>query len=838
MPARVSLCVIARNEEARLPRCLGSAADLVQDIVVVDTGSTDRTREVAARFGARVSDFPWCDDFAAARNEALRHANGQWIFWLDADDQLDDVNRQRLRTLFAGLQDENAAYLLTCLSLGAAAGELPTRLDQVRLFRNHPQIRWKYRVHEQIVPAIQAQGGVVKRTDVAIQHTGYQNVGEQRRKLERNLRLSQLEDAERPNDPLTLFHLGWTFYLLGRPAEAIPPLSRSLERVQPQETIVRKLFALLVRCQRQLGRPADALAVCRQGRSALPSDPELLFHEGQLLREGGDLVNAEARLRQLLNTPPEPYVAIAVDPGLHGYKARCALAEVYRDQGRAAEAEAQWRAALQEQPDLTVALICLGDLWLAQGRWQDVEQLARKLESDARTSIQAALLRARAHLARKEFAAARSLLEATSARAPGEVWPRELLAHVLLQEGRDWAALERALRDVLTVDPTNNFAQQQLPLALQRQKDSAMTSWSVDTTAPPPDPNARFQQAEEAFRQRRFDEAAVTYRQLLAANVSPAVMLWRLGAVANAQGDCERAWELHHKALVADPRLAATITPNDYPHHGVVCQPRYDTEDVPLCPVCGGAEQKPLMVVSCLDARVYHPSFSPIRRWVQCQRCGHGFANPRPSAAALARAFDDPAPSHLVSWQYDKLTTWSDIVHDIWQRRPSGRWLDVGVANGSLAGVAQDYGYEVVGVDRHPGYAAQVRQLGVEFLLGDIATLDLGERRFDVVSLGDVIEHVPDPKSVIKRVAALLEPAGLLWLSTPNYEGVWTRARRDEDAMWKEGEHLHFFGLRSLRRLLADAGLEVMDYRLSKRFLGCAEVLVRFVPGSGQFNPS
>jgi FkbM family methyltransferase len=110
----VSLCVIVKNEEANLPACLGSARDLVDEMIVVDTGSTDRTKELAAGFGARVFDFPWVDSFAAARNESLRHATGEWIFWLDADDRLDEDNRGKLRKLFAQLKDENVAYSMKC----------------------------------------------------------------------------------------------------------------------------------------------------------------------------------------------------------------------------------------------------------------------------------------------------------------------------------------------------------------------------------------------------------------------------------------------------------------------------------------------------------------------------------------------------------------------------------------------------------------------------------------------------------------------------------------------------------------------------------------------------
>src|SRR5713101_2836499 len=110
MSLPTSLCVIARNEQATLPVCLRSVAGLFPDIVLVDTGSADRTKEIAAQFWPRVFDFPWCDDFAAARNESLRHAIGDWAFWLDADEHLDDANRAKLGDLLASLKDENAAF--------------------------------------------------------------------------------------------------------------------------------------------------------------------------------------------------------------------------------------------------------------------------------------------------------------------------------------------------------------------------------------------------------------------------------------------------------------------------------------------------------------------------------------------------------------------------------------------------------------------------------------------------------------------------------------------------------------------------------------------------------
>ena len=82
MSTRISLTMIVKNEAATLPTCLDSVKDIVDEIIVVDTGSRDRSREVAEQHGARVFDFPWTDSFAAARNESLRHANGTWLLWL------------------------------------------------------------------------------------------------------------------------------------------------------------------------------------------------------------------------------------------------------------------------------------------------------------------------------------------------------------------------------------------------------------------------------------------------------------------------------------------------------------------------------------------------------------------------------------------------------------------------------------------------------------------------------------------------------------------------------------------------------------------------------------
>ena len=154
----VSLCMIARNEAGHIAACLDSVRSLVQEIVVVDTGSTDATVHIARARGARVSTFAWCDDFAAARNASIERASHPWIVWMDADDRLDRANQRKLARLFQGLGRENGGYLLQCASLGPS-GVVKASIRHLRLFRNDKRIRWERRVHEQIAPAILRAGG-------------------------------------------------------------------------------------------------------------------------------------------------------------------------------------------------------------------------------------------------------------------------------------------------------------------------------------------------------------------------------------------------------------------------------------------------------------------------------------------------------------------------------------------------------------------------------------------------------------------------------------------------------------------------------------------------------
>lgn len=472
-PPLVSLSMIVKNEEHNLPACLESVADLVHEIIVVDTGSVDRTKEVAARFGAKIFDFPWVDSFAAARNESLKHATGEWVFWMDADDRLDPENRDRLGRLLANLPAGMAGYAMKCLCVPDEQTKAATVVDHLRLFRNHPELFWKYRVHEQILPALRRLGATVHWSDVVVQHVGYRDGAIRSKKLERDLRLLLMEQAEQPDDPFTLFNLGSVYQELGKLADALPLFKRSLQGSEPSDSIVRKLYALIAQCHNHLGQQADALQACRQGRSLFPEDAELLFQEGITLRHLGDADGAINAWEKLLQAPEGAHFA-SVNTGIRGHLTRHNLATTYLERGHLDAAEGHWRASLAERNDYVPAWLGLAEIAAKRDSIESLEKIIERLYQCDDTAIEAPLLQARLHLARKDFEAARQLLAKIIGGNPDELGPRVILSHVLLQEGCDWQAAEQALRDILAIDPQHKEAKQNLQVLLhQQQRESA-----------------------------------------------------------------------------------------------------------------------------------------------------------------------------------------------------------------------------------------------------------------------------------------------------------------------------------------------------------------------------
>ena len=222
--------MIARDEQDYLPGCLASVAGVVDEIVLVDTGSCDRTMDIARAAGANVVQHAWNDDFAAARNAALEAVSGDWILVLDADERLaPGAGAAITRALYAPNFDCGFLPLYNARHLADSAERVlsspEARYDEpcavARLFRRTPDLRWQGCVHETVTTWLQARPSAVRRVEAPIVHYGYTpEVGLPRAKKQRNLALLERYCANEPDDPQPWTYFAWELLTASDPAVA------------------------------------------------------------------------------------------------------------------------------------------------------------------------------------------------------------------------------------------------------------------------------------------------------------------------------------------------------------------------------------------------------------------------------------------------------------------------------------------------------------------------------------------------------------------------------------------------------------------------------------------
>lgn len=212
-----TVALIVRDEERTLARCLDSFAPHVDELSVVDTGSRDRTRELARRYTERVYDFEWRDDFAAARQFAFDQATSEWVAWVDADDVV--TNAERIRPLTEQAAPDVAGFEWRYVYERDERGASVCEFWRERLVRNDGTFRWRGRVHEVLVPSSPRR--LVRTDEVVVEHRRERSLVPQ--KLDRNLRILERERRETgaQADPRLFFYLGNEYASAGRTRRAL-----------------------------------------------------------------------------------------------------------------------------------------------------------------------------------------------------------------------------------------------------------------------------------------------------------------------------------------------------------------------------------------------------------------------------------------------------------------------------------------------------------------------------------------------------------------------------------------------------------------------------------------
>ena len=326
-----SLCMIVRDEEAVLSRCLDSVAGVFDEIVIVDTGSRDRTREVAARYTDRVFDFDWIDDFAAARNASFAQARMEYCMWLDADDILLPEDREALLRLKEDLPADTDVVMLRYRTGLDSAGQAACSYYRERLIRNLHQPLWQGFVHEVIAPF-----GQILYQDIAVTHqkAGPGDPGRNLQIYEKKRRQGVAFDARAD------FYYARELYDHRQYDRAAEQLEHTLSRPDLWQENAIDACRLLADCRRALGQREEILpALCRSFRYDRPR-AEICCEIGRCLMEQESYAPAAYWYEQALSTPRDDQSGGFVLPDCYGYLPAIQLCVCYDRMGN--RAAARW----------------------------------------------------------------------------------------------------------------------------------------------------------------------------------------------------------------------------------------------------------------------------------------------------------------------------------------------------------------------------------------------------------------------------------------------------------------------------------------------------------------
>ncbi|HVW18238.1 MAG TPA: glycosyltransferase [Solirubrobacteraceae bacterium] len=329
----LSVCLIVRDEEQRLEACLRGVAPAADEIVVVDTGSTDRTTDIARRFGARLLHVPWNDSFSEPRNVALAAARGDWVLFPDADEHFEPAAAPALRGLLG--RTWRAGFLFPMTSR-TGDGSTATVHPALRLWRNRPDVRYAGRVHESVLGSLPVDlPERFELVDVPIVHHGYvERTIAEKDKARRNLTLLALE----PPGPETSFNLGSEHLRLGDWERAAEHLDAAWLAICGRPDWAGAGFGSLLalrtaRARRELGRLQAARDLLRLALERYPDYTDLVYELAACAAAAGERKEAEALLEicLALGDAPPTY-ASTVGAGSH--LAEAFLADLRRQAAR------------------------------------------------------------------------------------------------------------------------------------------------------------------------------------------------------------------------------------------------------------------------------------------------------------------------------------------------------------------------------------------------------------------------------------------------------------------------------------------------------------------------
>ncbi|HET8536482.1 MAG TPA: glycosyltransferase [Solirubrobacteraceae bacterium] len=436
----LTLAMIVKDEEEHLGRCLEAAAPWVDQIVVVDTGSTDRTVEIALRHGAEVLHHPWSGDFAAARNVSFEAATCDWVMYLDADEVLVAGEGPKLRALLGHVWRE-AFFLVETNYTGSLEEGTAVTHNALRVFRNRPEYRFEGRMHEQIAQHLPSYlPERVELSDVRVDHYGYLGVvRDTKNKGARNIELLERQEAEQGPSAFLHYNLGSEYAAAGDRRAALDRFRKAWALLEGRNDLGRfgfvpSLAGRFVKALRVCGHADEAIARGDAILDRFPAFTDIVLEQAFAARDLGDLDRAAARFERCLELGDAPS-AYSPTVGAGTHLARAGLADLRMRQGDDAAAEGLLREVLVSNPRFLAAVDPLARLLLRRGVTPgDVVSEIHALAAEGAAGV--SFMLAVALYERGAAAVAEAELRQVLELQPGNDHARVALAEALLSQGR------------------------------------------------------------------------------------------------------------------------------------------------------------------------------------------------------------------------------------------------------------------------------------------------------------------------------------------------------------------------------------------------------------------
>ncbi len=566
----LSLCMIVKNEESFLRQCLESVKEVVDEMIIVDTGSTDATADIAREFGAELFHFEWTGDFSEARNESIRHATSDWILVLDADEAVSPQSVKNLRDLIEMPVSGLVGYQLRIRNLQSDTNDVDAvEHYMMRLFPNQPELRFSGKIHEQLGPVNpELSFERLATPDVLILHYGYTGqMMDSRDKYRRNIELIESSLAQDPENPFHWFNLGLTYRINHERDQSLAALEKAIALSQKLPALpmyIAACYSYVASILIEKEEYQKARDFCEAAPEICRDHPDFWVNLGSLYNGLGEYDQAVEAFEHAMSMRSRAFMAVVSDRAATTWKPYAGIGNTYLMRNDLEKADFYFRRALKENAHNPEILLGLGRLALMREQPAQALSYFERLEAHP----QAVALRptarfdaARAQILLNDFDAAeillKDLLNSPDLTESLNLAVRSELSQLYLRQNRTYEA-GQLLEGLTDSEALMQALARFYHLQGAHEKLLGLFSELIEKTEAPRASDYR-QRGTVYLMLGQSEAARADFEQALFIDPQEAESMHNIGVLALQADELDQARLLFEKALTINPDLFESL---------------------------------------------------------------------------------------------------------------------------------------------------------------------------------------------------------------------------------------------------------------------------------------